>query len=74
MKLKSLMAVMVAGLALGLPSAAQDVDPNVAKFEKKVAEPWVAKGGWILDFEEAKALAAKENKLIFAYFTRSYSP
>ncbi len=74
MKAKSLLAVMVAGLALALPSAAQDVDPLQAKLDKKLEEAWVAHGGWVLDFEEAKARAAKENKLIFAYFTRSYSP
>ncbi len=74
MKVKTLLAVMVTGLALGMPAVAQDVDPLQAKLDKKLAEPWVAKGGWVLDLEEAKARAAKENKLIFAYFTRSYSP
>lgn len=74
MKVKTLLAVMVTGLALGLPAAAQDVDPLQAKLDKKLAEKWVEHGGWVMDLEEAKARAAKENKLIFAYFTRSYSP
>ncbi|NQU47864.1 MAG: hypothetical protein HQ519_04400 [Planctomycetes bacterium] len=74
MKVTSLMATMVTGLVLALPTAAQDVDPLQAKFDKKISEPWVTHGGWITDLEEAKAIAAKENKVIFAYFTRSYSP
>jgi len=42
-------------------------------YEKKVAKDFVQKGGWILDWDEASALARKEGKPIFAYFTRSYS-
>ena len=34
---------------------------------------FVAKGGWILDWDEASRRAREEGKPIFAYFTRSYS-
>jgi len=44
------------------------------RYDKKIAEDWVEKGGWILDFDKAKAIAKKENKVVFAYFTRSYTP
>ena len=44
------------------------------RYEKKIAEEWVAHGGWILDLDKAKDSAKKENKAIFAYFSRSYSP
>ena len=44
------------------------------KYENKIAEKWVSHGGWILDLDKAKEIAKKENKAIFAYFSRSYSP
>lgn len=42
--------------------------------DTKLAEAWVSNAKWILDYAEAKAEAKKSKKLIFAYFTRSYSP
>ncbi|MEZ5990559.1 MAG: hypothetical protein R3F30_15895 [Planctomycetota bacterium] len=64
----------VLGLVPGL--RAQDPDPVVMqeKLDAKLGEPWVEKGGWITDFAKAKEVAKKEKKLVFAYFTRSYSP
>jgi hypothetical protein len=59
-------------LALGVPAAAQDA--LVAKRDAKLAESWVAKSSWITDFDEAREIAKKSEKLIFTYFTRSYSP
>ncbi len=43
------------------------------RYAKKLEGPWIAKGKWILDFDEARARAKREGKLIFVYFTRSYS-
>ncbi len=43
------------------------------KYEEEIALPFIAKGGWILDYDEARARAKKEGKLIFAYFSRSYA-
>ena len=65
---------LVAGLALSGVSHAQDADDFRAKYEAEIAEDWVSHGGWILDLDEALARAKKENKLVFAYFTRSYAP
>ncbi len=46
----------------------------IRRRDAKLAEPWVAKGGWISDYDKARSLAKKKNKLIFTYFTRSYAP
>ena len=45
-----------------------------AKYEKKVAKDFVSHGNWILDYDVARAKAKEEGKLLFTYFTRSYSP
>jgi hypothetical protein len=60
-------------LFLGFAPALQ-AGPGEDKFEKKKASPFVANGGWIVDFTEARKKAIKEGKPIFAYFTRSYAP
>ena len=43
------------------------------KYEEKIAKSFVAHGGWIVSFDEARERAEKEKKFIFAYFTRSYA-
>ena len=45
-----------------------------AKYDKKITAKYIAHGGWMLDYDAARAKAKAEGKLIFAYFTRSYSP
>ena len=44
------------------------------RLSAKLAEPWVAKGGWELDYDEALARAVREDKKVLTYFTRSYAP
>ncbi len=44
------------------------------KRDQKMAEPWVAHGGWITDYDAARAKAKEEGKILFAYFSRSYAP
>lgn len=73
MQTPKLLAAAVAGLLFAAPIQAQEDDMR-AKYEAKISEDWVSNGNWVLDFEEAKARAKAENKLIFAYFTRSYAP
>ncbi|GEM_PF-1953760 len=46
----------------------------IKRREKKLALEWIAKGGWITDYDKARALAKKTNRMIFTYFTRSYAP
>jgi hypothetical protein len=65
-----LLAIAASGAAQGLPDqqALQD------KLDAKLKEAFVSKVPWVLDFAEAMKKAKAENKLIFVYFTRSYSP
>lgn len=44
-----------------------------ARFEAKLAKPFVGAGGWVSDYDLARERAAQEKKLLFIYFTRSYS-
>ena len=79
MKKHSTLVVLSATLSIVLLLAAVGVQPAwaegelEAKYEAKIAKPFVAHGGWIVDYDEALARAEKEKKFIFTYFTRSYS-
>lgn len=44
------------------------------RYEEALKSPFIAKGHWVLDYDEARARAKREGKLIFAYFSRSYAP
>ncbi|MCA8948297.1 MAG: hypothetical protein KDE27_02270 [Planctomycetes bacterium] len=59
------------------PLAAQtreyDQEEMAKSFAEMQAEPWFENGGWLLDFDAAKAEAEKTGKPIFAYFTRTYA-
>ncbi|MCR9247699.1 MAG: hypothetical protein NXI31_21950 [bacterium] len=59
--------------ALGL--AAQDEDQNRLRKlrDEKMALPFVQHADWTFDYDEARRRAKLENKVIFAYFTRSYA-
>jgi len=65
---------LLAALATAAPAAAQDAAAMQAKYEKKLQAEFIEHGGWIIDFDEAKEKAKAEDKLIFAYFSRSYAP
>mgnify|MGYP006935311848 CR=1 FL=1 len=45
-----------------------------AKYDKKIAKEFISYGNWILDYDVARAKAKAEGKLLFTYFSRSYSP
>ena len=69
------------GLAFGLaaPLLAQDEsDVEQARLrgelDKKLKQEFVAKGGWVLDYDVARQRAKDENKLLFIYFSRTYAP
>jgi len=67
--------VTVLGLLLALAGAAAAQGmTNEEKLEEKLKEPFVANAPWVLDYEEALKQAKEENKVVFAYFTRSYAP
>lgn len=66
----------LAGLLLAGSAPAQqqyDQAQMKANLEAKLQKGFIANGGWITDYDEARARAAKEKKFIFAYFTRSYA-
>jgi hypothetical protein len=56
---------------------AQSADPTqeqlVAMRNEKMALEVFKKAPWTFDFDQARAQAKKEGKLIFAYFSRSYA-
>lgn len=67
------LACLLVALGATAPAAAQQ-DDLIAKRDKKLAGEWLKKGGWYTDYDKARAKAAETNRLIFGYFTRSYSP
>ena len=76
---KSAILAVVLALLLVSPALAQGrTPPTQDELEKrkadKVAEAWFTDGGWIADYDEARAKAKESGKLIFTYFTRTYSP
>ena len=69
--------VLAAGLLFASATGAASnpsADELKDKFEEKLAQPFVKNGGWIADFEEAQEAAQAQDRVIFAYFTRSYAP
>ncbi len=64
-----LLAVTASG-----PVKAQEEQTLEQRLESKLKEPFVSNAPWVLDYAEALKKAKEENKLVFAYFTRSYSP
>ncbi|MFT5081071.1 MAG: hypothetical protein ACJAZ8_000614 [Planctomycetota bacterium] len=75
--MKRTLLIPLAAMILGVPVLAQQVDEQTelrAKYEKKLAKEFVTYGNWILDYDAAHTKAKAEGKLLFTYFTRSYSP
>lgn len=66
-------AIALAFLAAAGDVRAQDQEQMKKNLDKKLEAEFLKKTKWNLDYDEAKAEAKKNNKLIFAYFTRSYS-
>lgn len=58
-------------LALSALAAADELQERL---DAKLKKDFVANAAWVLDYDEALARAKQEGKLVFAYFTRSYSP
>ncbi len=73
--MRTITLAAIAGLLLAPPVLAQqDAADLVAKKEAKLAKPFVKFGGWIADYDAARAKAKEEGKVLFVYFTRSYAP
>ncbi len=62
-------------LAFALTAWAQNSQEHLKeKLKKKLDEPFLKNADWETDYDKARRKAKKDGKLIFAYFTRSYSP
>ncbi len=79
--MRRLVSAVVAGsllCAAAASAAAQQAPPTQEQLKErlagKVAEAWVKDGGWVTDYDKARADAKAGGKLLFTYFTRSYSP
>ena len=63
------------GLGTVLPAQARLSQATlIEQREDKLESRFLKKANWILDYDEARAEAKKQGKLIFTYFTRSYAP
>ncbi len=65
------LALGVGMLVTGQAHAQKDL---VAKKEAKLKKEFFTKAPWFTDYDKARAEAKKSKKVIFTYFTRSYSP
>jgi hypothetical protein len=65
--------VLCAAAATAAAQQVPDQGKMKKQYDEKVAESWVKDGGWILDYDAARAEAKASKKLILAYFTRSYA-
>ena len=50
-----------------------DQEKMAANYAEMQTHSWFKDGGWLTDFDKAKAEAEKTGKPIFAYFTRTYA-
>ena len=71
---RSLAPLLAVLLVAGVPAQTPDQDPLVDQYQHKIDRPFVTDGGWLVDYDAALAQATAEDKLIFVYYTRSYSP
>ncbi len=44
------------------------------RFQRYLTKDFIKEGGWVMDYDEARARAQREGKLIFVYFSRTYAP
>ena len=65
---KLLVGAFVLGLSLNAWAQSDE-----EKRDEKLGKEWIKRTAWILDYDKALEAAKDGNKLIFAYFTRSYS-
>lgn len=65
---------LVAGLLLTPAVAAQSQQELKQKYEEKLSHEFIEHGGWITDYDAARAKAKEEDKVLFVYFSRSYAP
>ena len=69
--MKTLSVAVAAVALLATAASAQSLE---AKYQKKLEKDFAKKVKWVQSFDSAKEIAARQGKLIFAYFSRSYAP
>ncbi len=70
--LRGLLALLALSAVSVAPTAApQDLQ---RKYRQKLSKSFVRFGGWETDYDAARARAKKQDKVLFVYFSRSYSP
>ena len=62
-----------AALLAGCGQAQKEQQELIELRDAKLAEDWLEQAPWITDYDEARAQARETGKVIFGYFTRSYS-
>ncbi|MBI2933371.1 MAG: hypothetical protein HYY16_17135 [Planctomycetes bacterium] len=68
------MRLVLMTVVLAVSALAAQAQSLEEKRDKKLKSPFLGKAAWVTDYDQAREAAKKEGKLIFAYFTRSYSP
>ena len=68
------MQTRLAIAVLAALSTSAFADTNEEKLEKKLKAPFLEGVAWELDYDVAVKKAKAQNKVIYAYFTRSYAP
>ena len=66
--------VSIACAAFAAAPAAQDAAELERRYQHKLEARFLERVEWVTDLELAKQRAQAEDRLIFAYFTRSYAP
>ena len=69
--------IRLAGLAVALLGALASTSSAQSfqdLYEKKIAKDVFKNAAWELDYDAALAKAKETKKLVFVYFTRSYTP
>ena len=75
LQIQSIGSVFALALTTLLPAQGYGTSEQlIAKREQKLQSEFLRKADWIIDYDQARAEAKLQEKLIFAYFTRSYQP
>lgn len=71
---RTLLGGLAAALALTPVLGAQSQEDLKAKLQEKLSHEFIEFGGWITDYDAARAKSKAEGKPLFVYFSRSYAP
>ena len=72
--IRALLACVAGALLLAPPASAQSQEDYKERYAEKLTHEFIGYGGWLTDYDEARARAKKEGKVLFVYFSRSYAP